>query len=63
MSRFNVEDIDIDYKNIKLLKRCLTENGKIIPARLTRLNCCQQRRMAMAVKRARFLALIPYTVS
>ena len=63
MSRFNVSDVDIDYKNIKLLKRCLTENGKIIPSRLTRLNCCQQRAMAMAIKRARFLALIPYTVS
>jgi small subunit ribosomal protein S18 len=63
MSRFNVSDVDIDYKNIKLLKRCLTENGKIIPSRLTRLNCCQQRAMAVAIKRARFLALIPYTVS
>jgi len=64
MSRFIVvEDAEIDYKNIKLLKRSLTENGKIIPARLTRLSCCQQRRMALAIKQARFLALLPYQVS
>jgi len=64
MSRFIVVDnSEIHYKNIKLLKRSLTENGKIIPARLTKLTCCQQRRMALAVKQARFLALIPYQVS
>jgi small subunit ribosomal protein S18 len=63
MSRYNIQDEDIDYKNVKLLKRFLTENGKMIPSRLTRLNCCQQRRLAQAIKRARFLALLPYTVS
>ena len=62
MSRFVIEDADIHYKNIKLLKRHLTENGKMIPGRLTRLSCGQQRRMAKSIKHARFLALLPYTV-
>jgi len=63
MRRYNTQDSDIDYKNIKVLKRFVTENGKIIPSRLTRLNCCQQRKLAQAIKRARFLALLPYIVS
>jgi small subunit ribosomal protein S18 len=62
MSRFAIEDTEITFKSIKTLKRCMTENGKIIPGRLTRLNCTQQRRMALAIKQARFLALLPYTV-
>ena len=64
MSRFIVvDDSEIHYQNIKLLKRSLTENGKIMPSRLTRLTCCQQRRMALAIKQARFLALLPYQVN
>lgn len=62
MSRFIVDDADIHYKNVKLLKRHLTENGKIIPGRLTRLSCGQQRKMSQAIKHARFLALLPYIV-
>jgi small subunit ribosomal protein S18 len=62
MSRFIIEENDIDYKNIKMLKRHLTENGKIIPGRLTRLSCSKQRKIANAIKRARFLALLPYEV-
>lgn len=62
MNRFMIEDSDINFKSIKTLKRCLTENGKIIPARMTRLNTAQQHRMARAIKQARFLALLPYKV-
>ena len=48
----------IDYKNIKLLKRYVTENGKILPSRIT--NVCQkkQRELSLSIKRARNLALI-----
>lgn len=63
MSRLIVESSEIDYKNIKLLKRCLTENGKIIPARLMGVSCCQQRKIVRAIKQARLLALLPYNVS
>lgn len=63
MNRIVVEDGDIHYKNVKLLKRCLTENGKIIPSRLTGLTYSQQRMMALAVKQARVLALIPYQIT
>jgi small subunit ribosomal protein S18 len=62
VSRFTISDENINFKSIKDLKRCVTENGKIIPARLTRLDCARQRRMAQAIKHARFLALLPYTV-
>ena len=50
----------IDYKDIKLLQRFLTPQGKILPRRLTRLTNIQQRAMTQAIKRARHLALIPY---
>ncbi len=63
MSRFFIEDQDINYKNVKALKRHVTDSGKIIPGRITRLSCAQQRRMARAIKNARFLALMPYVVS
>lgn len=62
MSRYQVEDAEINYKNVRLLKRHTTENGKIIPGRMTRLSAAQQRKMALAIKRARFLALLPYVV-
>lgn len=63
MSRLTIEDSEINYKNLKLLKRCLTEGGKIVPARLTGLSRSQQRLMEQAIKQARFLALIPYSIS
>jgi small subunit ribosomal protein S18 len=63
MNYLIVEDnSEIDYKNLKLLKRCLTDGGKIIPARLTGLSRHQQALMARAVKQARILALLPYSV-
>lgn len=60
-SLFTAKDIDkIDYKNTNLLKACISESGKIIPSRITGAPAKFQRRVALAVKRARFLALLPY---
>lgn len=60
--RFTVEKIqEVDYKQVDLLKDFITENGKIIPARITGTKAHYQRQLAVAVKRARFLALLPYT--
>ena len=54
---------EIDYKDLKLLKEYITENGKIIPARLTGTSAKYQRQLTKAIKRARHLALLPYTDS
>jgi small subunit ribosomal protein S18 len=51
----------IDYKDVDLLKDFITETGKIIPARLTGTSAKYQRQLTDAIKRARFLALLPYT--
>ena len=60
--RFTAEKIqEVDYKQVDLLKDFITENGKIIPARITGTKAHYQRQLAVAVKRARFLALLPYT--
>ncbi|MBI3068313.1 MAG: 30S ribosomal protein S18 [Betaproteobacteria bacterium] len=60
--RFTVEGIkQVDYKDIELLKDFINENGKIIPARITGTKTRYQRQLSVAVKRARFLALLPYT--
>ena len=62
--RFTAEKVEwIDYKDIDLLKDFITDTGKIIPARLTGTKARYQRQLATAVKRARHLALIPYTDS
>ena len=50
----------VDYKNIDLLKDFVSETGKIIPARITGTTAKFQRQVTVAVKRARFLALLPY---
>lgn len=50
----------IDYKDIRLLQRYLSEQGKIAPARISSVSPRNQRRLSKAVKRARFLALLPY---
>jgi len=52
---------EIDYKDLATLRQNLTENGRIIPSRVTGTKSRFQRQLALAVKRARFLALIPYT--
>ncbi len=50
----------IDYKDIKLLQRFVSERGKIVPSRITAVSAAKQRSLAQAIKRARFLALLPY---
>ena len=60
--RFTAEGIkQIDYKDINLLKDYINENGKIIPARITGTKARYQRQLSIAVKRARFLALLHFT--
>ena len=60
--RFTAEKIEwIDYKDVDLLKDFITDTGKIIPARLTGTKARFQRQLQDAIKRARFLALLPYT--
>ena len=48
----------VDYKNIKLLKRYISENGKILPSRITNVSQKKQRELALSIKRARSLALL-----
>ena len=60
--RFTAEKIEwIDYKDVDLLKDFIGENGKIIPARITGTRTHYQRQLSVAVKRSRYLALLPYT--
>ncbi|MGC2457769.1 MAG: 30S ribosomal protein S18 [Gallionellaceae bacterium] len=60
--RFTAEKIaEVDYKDINILKEFISENGKLIPARITGTKSRYQRQLSTAVKRARFLALLPYT--
>ena len=51
----------IDYTDVKLLSRFISERGKIVPSRITGTKAHYQRQLAAAVKRARYLALLPYT--
>ncbi len=53
----------IDYKDVRLLSRFLSERGKIVPCRITAVSAKKQRELAVAIKRARFLALLPYVLS
>jgi small subunit ribosomal protein S18 len=60
--RFTAEKVkEIDYKDIGVLKEFINENGKIIPARITGTKARYQRQLSVAIQRARFLALLPYT--
>ena len=60
--RFTAEGIkEIDYKDLELLRQYVTETGKIVPSRITGASAKQQRQLATEVKRARFLALLPFT--
>jgi small subunit ribosomal protein S18 len=60
--RFTAEGIqEIDYKDLSLLKGYITETGKIVPSRITGTKARYQRQLSTAVKRARYLALLPYS--
>ncbi|MEK6246055.1 MAG: 30S ribosomal protein S18 [Pseudomonadota bacterium] len=60
--RFTAEKIEwVDYKAIEILKDFINENGRIIPARITGTSAGYQRQLSTAIKRARFLALMPFT--
>ena len=60
--RFTAEGVKrIDYKDIEVLKEFINENGKIIPARITGTNARYQRQLSVAIQRARYLSLLPYT--
>lgn len=62
--RFTAEGVkQIDYKDLDTLKAYITETGKIVPSRITGTRARYQRQLATAVKRARFLALLPYSDS
>ena len=62
--RFTAEGVtEIDYKDLDTLKAYVSETGKIVPSRITGTKAKYQRQLATAVKRARFLALLPYTDS
>ena len=52
----------IDYKDVSLMQRYISERGKIVPSRITAVSAKKQRELARAIKRARFLALLPYAV-
>ena len=59
--KFTAEGVtEIDYKDLATLKAYVTENGKIVPSRISGTKVHYQRQLAAAVKRARFLALLPY---
>ena len=60
--KFKADGMDnIDYKDLQLLKSYITETGKIVPSRITGTSAKFQRLLSNAIKRARFLALLPYT--
>ena len=53
---------EIDYKDIKLLQRFISERGKIVPSRISSVSMKKQRALSRAIKRARFLGLLPYVI-
>jgi small subunit ribosomal protein S18 len=62
--RFTADGIkEIDYKDINTLKNYISETGKIVPSRITGTSARYQRQLATAIKRARYLALLPYSDS
>jgi small subunit ribosomal protein S18 len=52
----------IDYKDVKLLQRYISERGKIVPSRITAVSANKQRELSRAIKRARFLGLLPFVI-
>jgi small subunit ribosomal protein S18 len=64
MCRFCADDtVTMDYKNIAMLKHFITERGKLVPRRISGNCALHQRSMALAVRRARMIALVPFTVT
>tara|TARA_A100001037_G_C15143695_1_gene635151 strand:- start:3642 stop:3866 length:225 start_codon:yes stop_codon:yes gene_type:complete len=61
MGKLTSEGSEIDYKNLDLLKQYIGETGKIMPSRLAGTTARQQRALSKEIKRARYLALLPYT--
>tara|TARA_Y100001970_G_scaffold6546_2_gene7495 strand:+ start:84 stop:275 length:192 start_codon:yes stop_codon:yes gene_type:complete len=59
----NLDSKFINYKNIDLLKKYITETGKIVPGRVSGVTSSQQRKITKAIKVARYMALLPYTDS
>lgn len=60
--RFTAEGVkQIDYKDLEVLKEYVSENGKIVPSRITGTKAKYQRQLSTAIKRARYIALLPYT--
>jgi len=60
--KFSADDADlIDYKDLETLKEYITETGKIVPSRVTGTKAKYQRQLTTAIKRARYLSLLPYT--
>lgn len=60
--RFTAEGVEeIDYKDLATLRQYVSETGKIVPSRITGTRSYYQRQLALAIKRARYLALLPYT--
>ena len=60
--RFTADDVEtIDYKDLGILKGYISETGKIVPSRITGTRAKYQRQLARAIKRARYLSLLPYT--
>jgi small subunit ribosomal protein S18 len=60
--KFTADGVEeIDYKDLNTLKGYITETGKIVPSRITGTRAFYQRQLAIAIKRARYLALLPYT--
>ena len=61
--RFTADAVaTIDYKDVGVLKNYITETGKIVPSRITAVSAKKQRELAQAIKRARFLGLLPYVI-
>lgn len=58
--RASATEVSIDYKDINTLKGYITESGKMVPSRITGTSAKVQRQLAAAIKRARYLALLPY---
>lgn len=59
--RFTIENVkEIDYKDLIILREYITDGGKIVPSRITGTHVKYQRQLSSAIKKARFLALIPY---